>query len=179
MSETKFDWRRVILAPGIALMMAGVMAASAQVDAPMHPVPMTLQSAAVLLAGVWLGPVWGVVAVLIYLGAAALGLPVLSDGSGGLGPFGGATAGYLFAFPIVAGLAGRVAQTGRLERPAAGIAALFVAHLLLLGLGTAWLARSLGLSEAMSAGFTPFLIGALAKSVLVWIVWRGLRRIRL
>lgn len=154
------------------------MAASAQINAPMHPVPMTLQSAAVLLAGVWLGPVWGVVAVLIYLGAAALGLPVLSDGAGGPGSFVGATAGYLFAFPIVAGLAGRAAQTGRLERPAAGIAVLFVAHLLLLGLGTAWLARSLGWSEAAAVGFTPFLIGAVVKSALVWFVWRGLRKIR-
>lgn len=174
MNGSDFDGRKALL----ALAMATVMAASAQADIAMHPVPMTLQSAAVLLAGVWLGPRWGVAAVLIYLGAAAIGLPVLAEGSGGIERFGGATAGYLFAFPVAAGLAGEAARRGALDHPAAGVAGLFLAHLLLLGLGTAWLARSIGFSAATAAGFTPFLIGAAAKSVLVWIVWRGLRRIR-
>ena len=174
MSKAGFDRRKALLALG----MGAVMAASAQADVPMHPVPMTLQSAAVLLAGVWLGPVWGVAAVLVYLGAAALGLPVLADGASGVARFVGPTAGYLIAFPIAAGLAGWAARRGALDRPVAGVVGLMLGHLLLLALGTAWLARSLGLVEAMTAGFTPFLIGAVAKSGLVWIVWRGLRRIK-
>ncbi|MGA0544597.1 biotin transporter BioY [Brevundimonas sp. VNH65] len=174
MSETRFDRRRAFL----ALAMAAVMAASAQINAPMHPVPMTLQSAAVLLAGVWLGPAWGVASVLIYLGAAAIGLPVLAEGAGGAGRFLGPTAGYLFAFPVAAGLAGEAARRGWMERPAAGIAIPCAAHVLLLGLGTAWLARSLGWGEAAAVGFMPFLIGAVVKSGLVWLVWRGLRKIR-
>ena len=60
---------------------------------PMTPVPMTLQTLAVLLAGAVLGAWRGTAAVLLYLGLAALGLPVLSEGSGGLSPFTGATAG--------------------------------------------------------------------------------------
>ena len=174
MSKMKIDWRRALA----TLAMATVMAASAQINAPMHPVPMTLQSAAVLLAGVWLGPVWGVASVLLYLGAAAIGLPVLAEGAGGVGRFVGPTAGYLFAFPVAAGLAGEAARRSWMERPIAGTAILCAAHLLLLGLGTAWLARSLGWGEAAAVGFTPFLIGAVVKSALVWIVWRALRKIR-
>lgn len=152
---------------GLALVFAGLMALSARFDIPMHPVPMTMQSWAVLLAGAVLGARWGVAAVLVYLAAAAIGLPVLSDGAGGLSPFAGPTAGYLVAFPIAAGLTGAAASRGLLDRPVAGLAVLFVAHLVLLGLGAAWLARVMGLEPALAAGFTPFLIGAAVKSGLV------------
>ena len=170
---------------GLALAFAGLMALSARLDIPMHPVPMTMQSWAVLLAGAVLGARWGVAAVLVYLAAAAIGLPVLSDGAGGLSPFTGPTAGYLVAFPIAAGLTGAAASRGLLDRPVAGLAVLFVAHLVLLGLGAAWLARAMGLEAALAAGFTPFLIGAAVKSALVLAsrwglmkLWPGLRPVR-
>ena len=170
---------------GLTFAFAGLMALSARADIPMHPVPMTMQSWAVLLAGAVLGARWGVAAVLIYLAAAAVGLPVLSDGAGGLSPFVGPTAGYLIAFPIAAGLTGLAASRGLLDRPLAGLGVLFAAHLVLLGLGAAWLARSMGLEAVVAAGFTPFLIGAGVKSGLVLGVrwgllklWPGLRPVR-
>ena len=57
---------------GLTLAFAGLMALSARVDIPMHPVPMTMQSWAVLLSGAVLGARWGVAAVLVYLAAAAI-----------------------------------------------------------------------------------------------------------
>ncbi len=166
-----------VTALGLAIGFAVLMALSARVDISMHPVPMTMQSWAVLLAGAVLGARWGVVAVLVYLGAAAVGLPVLSDGAGGLSPFTGPTAGYLVAFPIAAGLTGLASERGMLDRPVAGIAVLFVAHLVLLGLGAGWLARAMGLEGALAAGFTPFLIGAAVKSVLVLATRWGLLKV--
>jgi biotin transport system substrate-specific component len=163
--------------PLLALAFAAVMALGAQVDVPMHPVPMTMQSFAVLLAGAVLGPAWGVVAVLIYLGAAALGLPVLSEGAGGLGPFTGATAGYIFAFPVAAGLAGLAARRGLLDRWAVGIAVLFALHLLLLAMGGGWLATQVGAADAWAGGVQPFLIGAVVKSVLVLAALKGWSRL--
>ena len=177
--------RRPAVTLGLILAFAALMALSAQASVPMHPVPMTMQSAAVLLAGAVLGARNGVGAVLVYLGAAAVGLPVLSDGAGGLSSFVGPTAGYLVAFPIAAGLTGLAAGRGLLDRPAAGLAVLFAAHLVLLGLGAGWLARSMGPEAALAAGFTPFLIGAAVKSALVlglrWgllQLWPGLRPLR-
>ena len=170
---------------GLVLAFAALMALSAQASVPMLPVPMTMQSAAVLLAGAVLGARAGVAAVLVYLAAAAIGLPVLSDGAGGLSPFVGPTAGYLVAFPIAAGLTGLAARQGLLDRLLTGLAVLFAAHLVLLGLGAGWLARSIGVEGALAAGFTPFLIGAAVKSALVlgarWGLlktWPGLRRVR-
>ena len=145
---------------------------AARLEVPMAPVPMTMQTFAVLLAGCVLGPVWGGAAIVGYLALAAAGIPLLSDGASGLEPFTGATAGYLFAFPIAAVLAGWAARREWFERSGRGVAALSALHLLILGLGAAWLATKIGAAEALAAGFTPFLIGAVVKSGLVWGGWR-------
>lgn len=162
--------------PILIVLFAGLMALGAWVDVPMHPVPMTMQSFAVLLAGAVLGPRPGVVAVLLYLALALIGLPVLSDGASGPGPFTGSTAGYLFAFPVVAGLAGLAARRGWLTRPGSGIGILFGLHLILLALGGAWLATRIGVTDALAHGVTPFLIGAAVKSGLVWLAYAAVRR---
>jgi biotin transport system substrate-specific component len=160
--------RRLVLVLAFAILMA----VGAWLDLPMVPVPMTMQSFAVLLAGAVMGPLWGALAVLIYLGAAAVGLPVLSDGAGGLAPFTGPTAGYLIAFPVVACLAGVAARLELLDGWVRGSAVLFGLHLILLGLGVAWLASSLGLEAAWRGGGQPFLVGAAVKSVLVLAAYR-------
>lgn len=69
-------------------------------------VDITLQTFGVLLAGCVLGPVRGFLAVSLYLGLGAIGLPVFADHSAGLAPFTGSTAGYLISFPFAAALAG-------------------------------------------------------------------------
>jgi len=149
-------------------MFAVLIAVCAQISVPMVPVPMTMQTFAVLLAGAWMGPWRGLSATLLYLAAAWAGLPVLSDARGGLDALTGPTAGYLVMFPVAAGLAGGMGRSGLASRPVAFIAGLCAIHLLVLAVGTAWLAQSIGYSLAIAAGFTPFLVGALVKSALVW-----------
>lgn len=164
----------------LALAFAFLTALAARIEVPMAPVPMTMQTFAVLLAGVVLGPVGGGVAILGYLALAAAGLPILSDGASGLAPFTGATAGYLFAFPVAAVLAGWLSRRGTLRPIGEGTSWLFALHLLILAVGTGWLATKIGAREAFYAGFTPFLAGAIVKSVLVWLaawaIWRMIER---
>src|SRR3954469_8298363 len=69
-------------------------------------VPITLQTFGVMLAGCLLGPVRGFLAVSLYLVLGAIGLPVFAEHSSGLGVFTGPSAGYLYAFPFAAALAG-------------------------------------------------------------------------
>lgn len=70
------------------------------------PVPITLQTFGVLLAGAVLGPRRGFLAVLLYLVVGAAGLPVFAGGKAGLAVFAGPTVGYLASFPLAAALAG-------------------------------------------------------------------------
>ncbi|MFC0633907.1 biotin transporter BioY [Brevundimonas balnearis] len=158
--------------PLLVLAFAALTAVGAQIDVPMRPVPMTMQSFAVLLSGAVLGSVRGAAAVLFYLGLALLGLPVLAEGAGGAEPFLGPTAGYLFAFPLAAAGAGLAARRGVLSHWGGGAAALFGLHLLLLGVGGAWLALEIGAADAWTVGVEPFLVGAAVKSLLVLAAWR-------
>lgn len=73
-------------------------------------VAITLQSFGVMLAGALLGPWRGFLAVSLYLGLGAAGLPVFSEHSSGLGTFSSASAGYLWSFPVAALLTGFLVQ---------------------------------------------------------------------
>ncbi|MCH1867342.1 biotin transporter BioY [Nocardioides sp. CFH 31398] len=70
------------------------------------PVPITLQTFAVLLAGACLGARRGFLAVVLYVVVGAAGLPVFSGGASGFAVLVGPTAGYLLGFPFAAALAG-------------------------------------------------------------------------
>lgn len=154
---------------------AALMAICAQINVPMVPVPMTMQTFAILLAGAVLGPWRGAASVLLYLAAAAAGLPILSDGASGLAPFSGPTAGYLFAFPIAAALVGAMFTRDALRGPLRKTGLMIAAHILILAIGAGWLATSIGLTDALAHGVTPFLIGMVVKSVLVVAAAAGLR----
>lgn len=73
-------------------------------------VPITLQTLAVMLTGVILGPGRGAAAIGLYLAAGLAGLPIFAGFSGGLGVLAGPSAGYLLSFPLAAALAGWLAS---------------------------------------------------------------------
>ncbi|AIY89375.1 biotin transporter BioY [Geoglobus acetivorans] len=89
----------------MAVIMAAIIALSAQLSFKIGPVPYTMQNFAIMLSGFLLGPYYGAMAVIIYLGMIAVGLP-LGAGGGGPGVLMGYTAGYLFGFVFSASLAG-------------------------------------------------------------------------
>ncbi|GAA3660432.1 biotin transporter BioY [Microbacterium marinilacus] len=88
-----------------------VLGVAGQIPLPTG-VPVTLQTLGVMLAGVVLGPVRGAAAVLVVLLLAAVGLPVLTGGSGGLGVFVGPTAGYLVGWVPGVVMTGLIARAG-------------------------------------------------------------------
>lgn len=62
---------------------------------PLVPVPLTLQTFGVMLAGLILGPTRAGLVLLLYVMIALLGLPVLPGGRAGLAVLAGPTAGFL------------------------------------------------------------------------------------
>ena len=93
------------------------------------PVPITLQTFAVLLSGAVLGSRRGFLAVLLYVVAGAAGLPIFSGGAAGLAVLTGPTACYLIGFPLAAALCGAIVE--RLpRRSVVSAVAIFCAGLL-------------------------------------------------
>lgn len=171
--STRWPARLAWIAGGVA-----VLALSSRAAVPMVPVPITLQTLAVTLIGALYGWRLGALTVAVWLAAAALGLPLLSGGAGGPGPFTGPTAGYLFAFPPAAALTGVLAARGWSgHRPGRAFLAMLAGNALCLALGTAWLAAAIG-AAAVEAGLLPFLPGAVVKSAAGAAVLAGLVRIR-
>ncbi|HEY0329377.1 MAG TPA: biotin transporter BioY [Rhodopseudomonas sp.] len=141
------------------------------------PVPITLQSFGVMLAGLMFGPKRGALACLTVLALVAAGLPVLSGGRGGLAVFAGPSAGYLIAWAPAAYLIGFLATRAEiLRQPLARFAAyLFVTVLggvIVLNLGgILWLAAVSHISvTTVIAGSLVFMPGDLVKAVLAALV---------
>ncbi|AKQ56643.1 biotin transporter BioY [Bordetella hinzii] len=146
---------------------------------PGIPVPVTLQTLGVMLAGVMLGPWRGAAACLLYLALAAIGLPVLPGGRGGLGVFAGPTGGFLVGMllgVIVAGLLARALARGGMWRALGAyvLACLLGGIVAVYAIGVPWLAAvtQMGLAKAAMA-VVVFLPGDLAKAAVAsWVAWR-------
>src|ERR1700730_14982737 len=111
-SEQSFSRLRQI---GIVVCASAVIAVCARLvlPFPFTPVPLTLANFGVLLIGLTLGSRRGFAAAALYLAWGAMGLPVFSGvGPGGLAQLLGPTGGYLWAYPIVAFVAGWIAERG-------------------------------------------------------------------
>ncbi|MDZ7688164.1 MAG: biotin transporter BioY [Halobacteriales archaeon] len=155
---------------------AGVLAAltgaGALLSVPLGPVPFTLQTFFVVLAGFVLGARWGFVSVTLYLLLGVAGLPVFAGGSAGAGVILGPTGGYLVAFPFGAAVAGFIAERGdgrsgvtRLSLKAVG--GLFASWLILVA-GAVRLMSLHGMSPeaAFAAGIAPFIVTSLPELAL-------------
>jgi len=153
-----------------------ILTAASRVEVPVEPVPFTLQTLAVILAGMLLGWRMGLLTVLVWLAAGAAGLPVFSGGSGGWQKFAGETGGYLAGFPLGALVSGWLAERGwNGRKPVHAFAAALIGHAFCLLPGAAWLSTFIGRNAAVEQGLLPFLPGAILKSlaaVLVLLLFR-------
>ncbi|WP_404402396.1 biotin transporter BioY [Pelagibacterium halotolerans] len=153
----------------IAAVFAGtlVLTLSSYISVPMYPVPVTMQTYAILMVAALYGWRLGTLTVLAWLGEAALGLPVLAGGSGGLPVFAGPTAGYIFSWPLITAFVGWLAERGwNGHRPLLAFTSMLLAGTFCLVMGTAWLSGFIGMDKAVEAGFLPFIPGDVLKAAL-------------
>lgn len=77
---------------------------------PFTTVPLTMQIFAVMLCGMVLGSKLSFISQVIYLLIGAMGVPVFSQMSGGVGAILGPTGGFLLSFPIIALMVGYASE---------------------------------------------------------------------
>lgn len=163
-----------------ALLAAGI-AVGAFIQIPIGPVPMTLQTLFVTLAGFVLGPLHGALCAGLYVLAGIIGLPVFSGGKSGLGVLFGPTGGFLLGFVLSAALAG----LSRVGSQSPGLVRLILFGLLstlvVFALGIPWLrfVLNIGWIKALAIGFTPFIFGGAVKLALAIACGRFIVQYRL
>lgn len=154
----------------------GILAASSWLSVPFYPVPLTMQTLAVLLIGGALGPVLGLSSVVGYLALGAMGAPVFHGGLGGPLVLAGPTGGYLLGFIPAVFVMGCAARLAGRRAPEAGfasavrrmvplVAGALLASAAIYAVGLPWLAAlsSLGLERTLAVGLFPFVLGDLLK----------------
>jgi biotin transport system substrate-specific component len=165
----------------ILLVLAGslAIAASARVSIPLpfSPVPITLQTAVVVLVGATLGARAGAVAVLAYLAEGATGLPIFSNNQGGPAVLLGPTGGYLAGFVLSACVAGFLVERGWGRGAVRPLVAFLLAGIATYLLGVPRLAAFVGVEKAIPLGLLPFLPGDLVKFVAAAAVWAAGSRV--
>lgn len=168
--------RTAVVKPVLVAAAVGLLAASAWLSVPFYPVPLTMQTLAVLLVGGLLGPRLGVSAVAGYLMLGAAGAPVFHGGLGGFLVLAGPTGGYLVGFlpaALVMGLAGQSLGRGRAgggarRRVLFLACGVIMAEIAIYALGVPWLALFTGssLRTAVDVGLLPFVLGDLLKAAV-------------
>ncbi len=153
---------------GAALAFVGtlVLVVSAKVEVPFYPVPMTLQTLAVLTLGALFGARLAAATVALYLGEGLVGLPVFAGAGAGPAYLVGPTGGYLVGFLLAAALVGWLAERGWTRGWLFALAAMTLGHLVIFAAGFAWLAPMLGAGKAWAVGVVPFGAATVAKTLL-------------
>ena len=151
----------------LAIVLLGplTIALSARVNVPMFPVPMTMQTFAIVLIAAMSGRNLAVTTVAAYLAQGAAGLPMFASGAG-IAYFAGPTGGYLVGFLAAAWIVGTLADRGWNGSVPRAFAAATLGHAVIFLGGVSWLAVLIGFEAAVAGGLVPFIPGTIVKSAL-------------
>jgi biotin transport system substrate-specific component len=166
----------VLVALGIAALIV-----AAKIRVPMWPVPITMQTFAVLTIGAAYGARLGGITLLGYLALGALGMNVFTGSSAesyGLAYMMGPTGGYLAGFAVAAVVMGHLAQRGWDRSVLRMAGALLIGTAIIYAFGLPWMAHLFladkGASWVLQWGMTNFLLGDALKLVLAAMLIPGL-----
>ncbi len=166
--------RSWLLDAALVLLFSALVGLTAQVEIPLWPVPLTLQTLGVLFTGAVLGSRRGALALVLYLAEGAAGLPIFAGGASGVAHLLGPTGGYLAGFVVAAGVVGWLAERGWDRRLVWTALAMAAGNVIIYALGVAWLAVYLGdLQTAVVNGVLIFVPGDLIKIVVAALALPG------
>jgi biotin transport system substrate-specific component len=160
------------LAVKIAAVVLGtlLLTASAKVQVPFWPVPMTMQTAVVLILGMAYGWRLGAATVALYLMQGLAGMPVFAGPLAGPAYFAGPTGGYLVGFLAAAVAVGVLAERGWDRTWGKAAVAMALGHAVIFAFGVAWLNVLFGAEKAVAVGLAPFWAATLLKTALGVVV---------
>lgn len=170
---------RASLTAKVAAVVLGSLfvAAASQIVVPFVPVPMTMQTFAVMTIGLLFGWRFAALTLITYLAEGLVGLPVFNAGGSILTLIAKpSTAGYLAGFLAGSVVTGWIAERIGMRVWGLALAAL-IGDVVLFAFGMAFLSLLVGPEKAVLFGLLPFLPGEALKIPLAVAVSFGAGRI--
>lgn len=150
------------IALGIAMLFAG-----SQIQIPLRPVPITLQTLSVLLIGLTYTPYLTSVTMGTWIAMGAIGLPVFSGFSGGINVLIGPRGGYILGFFLAAWAMSLLQQKISLKSFYVDFFLCVIGTVIIYTFGLLWLGNFIGFTPAIQLGLLPFVLPGLVKSILL------------
>ncbi|HJD67143.1 MAG TPA: biotin transporter BioY [Rickettsia endosymbiont of Bembidion lapponicum] len=151
------------IALGVAL-----LAICSHITIPLKPIPVTLQTVAVMFIGLTYNKATAPLAILSYIALGIMGVPVFAKISNDplilFGPAFGYLIGFLIAVYIMASLKDKIFINSKLLNQ---ITLCLIGNIIIMSLGWMWLAKMIGASGAFYGGVLPFIIPGIIKSALL------------
>lgn len=148
---------------GLTIAGAFLLALAAQLSIPLTPVPITFQSATVIMIGLAVGPRQGAYIISTYLLAGALGLPVFADLGFGIANLFSPRAGYLLGFLPAVIASGYLAQRGFAKSILGSFIAAIAGASIIFACGISVLSLFVGFNQAIMFGLMPFVSSEIVK----------------
>ena len=151
------------------------LGAFVRIPIPYSPVPITLQTFFVILAGLVLGGGLGSVSQIFYIILGVSGLSIFTNAGFGFSYLLGPTGGYLFGFVLVAFLLGAISK--KIESNPLLLLTIVLASMAILICGATWLQLlfRINFTRAFFLGVLPFIPGDIVKSLFAYLVYKKLK----
>lgn len=149
--------------------------ACAQVRIPLQPVPITLQTFAVMFIALTMDRRTGLTAIGAYILAGLVGVPVWSGYACGLTKLLGATGGYVLGFVACIYVMNAAKSILDMRKNSHLILNCLLGTAVIFAFGITWLSVYVGLKNALLYGLLPFLVPGIAKAFLLATVLQKFR----
>lgn len=160
---------------------AVIMAICSWISIP-AAVPFTLQTFGVFIAVGVLGGKRGSLSVLVFILLGAIGIPVFSNFSGGIGVLAGPTGGYIIGFLFSALLMWAMEKLPG-KKSVMQIVSMIAGLIVCYAFGTVWFVivygrmnGPIGFTAALASCVVPFIIPDIIKIALAYVLSRKLRK---
>ncbi len=166
MRSKTFSESNLFLFQRILKIISGIVLifACSQISLPLEPVPITLQTVAVMLIGLTYSKSDGLISMIAYVLAGTAGLPVFANFASGITS---PSSGYLFGFIAAVYVMNQFKEKFGLRSFLSIIFACVLGNIILFAVGIAWLSTFIGISGAITHGLMPFVAPGLIKACLL------------
>lgn len=151
---------------------AALVGVAAQLAIPLYPVPITLQTMAIMLIALVYRPSESLATIITYVGAGLLGAPVFAHFGFGAHTLFGPTGGYIIGFVAAVAAMGNIKERWGINSGLLLFVNAIIGTAIIFAFGLAWLSLLVGPRAAITAGLLPFLLSGVIKAALLTLALR-------